>query len=387
MSLIKHLLLEITDAKKEALWKIFEKKYILRSSYYTINELKEIYSELEGAYSKAEETKEIDIEMVDKILSENKFMNNGWETPSLKEDIGSYITLLEVLMANISIYINIHYATFNAILSIDPTPNSTYTMWCLSIINNNLNDVFIDTNFSNAEGKYKSKDLFKDRVIKNKYTRPFDLKTYGFAREFYYYGYGISRILTLLYTFIEDISKNRLILEKYDSYKKKNNFPQEYKDINKIKSFEELFEIIDDYEGSYINVYEKIQNEIKDGIIKENVDYKILGEDDEWLIINPISENGSCAVGFKTNWCTASGELSRDPDRRKNTNLYNSYKGDKLITFINKQSYKNNIQIQPDKNEYRDYKDSMIGIDGVRRKLSGKALEIFERVIKTYESN
>ena len=79
--------------------------------------------------------------------------------------------------------------------------------------------------------------------------------------------------------------------------------------------------------------------------------------------------------------------MSRDPDKKKNHNYYATYKGTTLISFINKQSYKKNIQIQPKKDEYRDYKDDYIGIDGVRNKLTGKALEIFEKVIKKYESN
>jgi len=390
MGLIKHLLLEITDAKREALFKIFDLKYTQKygnpaHAFYVF-----IYKKISEAIDKAEKTDSIDMDFLKEfVFPNNPFLKNQ-NTDNLIElhrgkRLDIYLSLLYVLLSNISVYINLNISTFELILSIDPTPNNSYTQWLLKILEN---DRYLMTLYTMGLkfNEYKQYGIMKYEY-ENKHNMFFSLFDYGFTKNGSDKGYYLGTVNGVTVILIEDREKFKQLLEKYDQYKKKNNFPQEFKDINKIKSFNELFEIIEDYEGSYINVYEKIQNEIKVGTIKKNIDYKILGEDDEWLIINPKSENGACAVGFKTNWCTSFGELSRDPDKKKNTNHYTTYKSSILISFIHKKSHKKNIQIQPKKDEYRDYKDVPIGIDGVRRNLTGKALEIFEKVIKKYESD
>jgi len=390
MSLIKYLLTEITDAKKEALFKIFDLKYTQKHGNPTHTYYVLLYKKISEAISIAEKTDSVDMNFLEEyVFPSNTFLekrntNNLIELHSGKR-LDIYLSLLYVFLSNISVYINLNISTFELILSIDPTSNNNYSQWLLKILENDRYKLSIFTIGSKFHD-YKRYDIMKYEY-KNNHNMFFSLFDYGFTRKGTDYGYYLSSINACTTILIEDREKYKQLLEKYDSYKKKGNFPQEYKDINKIKSLSELFEIVDDYESSFVNVYEKIQNEIKDGSIKKNIDYKILGEDDEWLIINPKSENGACATGFKTNWCTSFGELSRDPDKKKNHNYYATYKGTTLISFINKQSYKKNIQIQPKKDEYRDYKDDYIGIDGVRNKLTGKALEIFEKVIKKYESN
>ena len=112
-------------------------------------------------------------------------------------------------------------------------------------------------------------------------------------------------------------------LNEIESYLKEHknnhqNFPDEYKDIFNIKSFEQLENIV-------INVgSEKYQI---DGSKADDID--VLYEDDIWYVAEPLTHEAAIFLGKHTNWCTAAkSKLSLE--------RYNEYKP--LTVIINKKT-------------------------------------------------
>ena len=71
------------------------------------------------------------------------------------------------------------------------------------------------------------------------------------------------------------------------------------KDINKIKSLQELYEIVQPYLGG------DIATSKSDEVRKIKEDAEKVYEDNEWLVIIPHTQAASCYYGKGTQWCTA----------------------------------------------------------------------------------
>ena len=139
------------------------------------------------------------------------------------------------------------------------------------------------------------------------------------------------------------ITKNRLILDGFSIFedhqrindafdlhfnlKQRADFPQQYKDINNIKSFDELMTIIKPYRQGGLN--EKFEKVIEK--IQENKDYKLLYEDSEVEIYVPLTEQGACTLGYKTDWCTTWGKNSFNTQFEKRTNHFSTYEDKKYF--------------------------------------------------------
>ena len=108
---------------------------------------------------------------------------------------------------------------------------------------------------------------------------------------------------------LEDLPKATKYIDTFN--KVKSRLPIEKRDINKFKSLPDMFVIIQPYleSGEEIQSNTSLEKEIKQ---KET---KRLFEDNNWLVVQPLSERAACYYGKNTEWCTAA----------KNDNRFNYY--------------------------------------------------------------
>jgi hypothetical protein len=259
MSLIKLLLTEITYAKEQALKNIYDKKYFIPS----------------------EDTKQ----MMETI-------------PSLRDGIDE---------------------GFDLILSLDKTPNNSYTSWLLQKGLSTYTKTTIS--FTNM--------LVYEDILRN-----------------------------------EDDITNALTV--HLNNKNKPNFPKEYKDINSVNSLEDLYTIIKPFD-SIVGDMTQYEFLIKTDPNEES--YRILFESDKVLVVKPITEQGACLVGSKSEWCTTWGEHSYNPKFKKRSNHFDTYQSDSdnqfdllddLITFLNKKDDDLSYQIKIYKNEFKDLNNTHV---------------------------
>ena len=108
--------------------------------------------------------------------------------------------------------------------------------------------------------------------------------------------------------FMEDLYKVTEDLEKFHYLKKTKKYKGQ-KDIGQIKSVEELYDNVKDYQVSKDEITKTKAERLRDDVDK-------VYEDDKWLILVPKSKEASCHYGGgQTRWCTAS----------KSSNYYDHY--------------------------------------------------------------
>lgn len=118
---------------------------------------------------------------------------------------------------------------------------------------------------------------------------------------------------------LDDLNKISKDLILFDKYRNKLDI----KDINKIKSHRDLYELVKVYHKSDVV---PVSNKEKERIIKQGA--KKFHEDNTWLVIIPETHDAACYYGKGTRWCTAAND---DPDTFENYN-----KQGNLYIFINK---------------------------------------------------
>lgn len=96
----------------------------------------------------------------------------------------------------------------------------------------------------------------------------------------------------------EDYDKARRYLDCFDRYRRRLGGV----DLNRIKSLPDLYDLIKDYLDSPDSVV-KSDAEIERAI--KATEAERLFEDEEWLIIHPLTQNAAVIYGRGTQWCTA----------------------------------------------------------------------------------
>ena len=91
--------------------------------------------------------------------------------------------------------------------------------------------------------------------------------------------------------------------------------------------------------------------------LTKDVDYKLILNGDKWMVFQPLTEKGSCTLGFGTEWCTAWGSKSLDKSKRGRKNLFKDYKED-LYTLFSKETQKPVWQIHLDTKQFMDKNDT-----------------------------
>lgn len=139
--------------------------------------------------------------------------------------------------------------------------------------------------------------------------------------------------------YLEDLGRLNTALNLFHKFKQK--LPQQNRDINKIKSLQELENLVDQFST------EKTKREIKKEIRKEiDKETEILYDGSAGKILIPKTEKASCFWGQGTKWCTAS---------EKNNFFQNYSKEGPLYILITPSGKKFQIHLETD--QIKDEKD------------------------------
>lgn len=154
---------------------------------------------------------------------------------------------------------------------------------------------------------------------------------------------------------IEDLSRLKVALTKYVDLKFKNKLKPEHKDINRVKSLNELEDLIDDYAVNAVQPQSERQKEkeFEEQLYKKG--WAILYYNDaEIKIVIPNTKEASCFFGRNTRWCTASTE---------SYNYFGEYNedGPLYIILIKKENKRYQFHIQS--NQFMNEKDQALTIN------------------------
>lgn len=112
--------------------------------------------------------------------------------------------------------------------------------------------------------------------------------------------YGISRW--------EDV-KSRVIpnLRKFEILKNKKKLPPEQRDLNRLKSLSELEAIVDQFDEQELQSQTQQSKSVEQQMYQHG-DAKLIHDDAQIKVVQPLTEKGSCYFGINTKWCTAARE-------------------------------------------------------------------------------
>ena len=172
--------------------------------------------------------------------------------------------------------------------------------------------------------------------------------------------------------YFEDIhSKTIPALLKYDSLKKKNKLKPEHRDIGKIKSLDDLLDILDGYAEEDIKSNKERDKEIERKFY-ESGEAELIYNDSEMKVVVPRTERASCFFGRNTRWCTAA---------TKGRNMFDYYakQGDLYIVLIKKNNERYQFNFETD--QFMDEKDKPINTTKLVEKYP-KLYDIFAPIAK-----
>ena len=201
---------------------------------------------------------------------------------------------------------------------------------------------------------------------------PHELKrriTYYYKNDPFHNSYVI---LTMMSRYWEDVPKLKSYLKYYDEAKRKNELPDEYKDINQLVP---LYTHNDGSDGSMpshgkmvdpiriMNYITKPYRTIKqkdvfkaiDAHLKEGKDYEFLGEFEKYKMYKPLTQKGASILGMNTEWCTTYGEHCTNPDWQDRNSYFDDY--EELFILINKKTPEMKFQLDFDSNQFMDKDD------------------------------
>ena len=126
-------------------------------------------------------------------------------------------------------------------------------------------------------------------------------------------------------------------------------------DINKVLSITDLYDLV----KNYIAKSEKSITSILATLNEE--EYDIILNSDSWYILAPKTEKASAYLGVNTEWCTAWGQYSLNPDYKDRTNHFKSHnsKGP-LYIMINKENEFDKYQLHFESNQLKNPADREI---------------------------
>ena len=167
--------------------------------------------------------------------------------------------------------------------------------------------------------------------------------------------------------YVQDKEKLREYLTLYHEAKRKNELPDEYRDIN------QLPDVLDD-PMSYRNIEDPIKilyNTVKkfmveqqgntfdliDAKLTKKKDYEVISEGSyDYNVYVPLNQKSASIMGHKTQWCTTYGGECTNIDWRSRTSYFTDYKT--LVILINREN--------PDKKkQFAFYEDEFMDQDDV----------------------
>jgi len=135
-----------------------------------------------------------------------------------------------------------------------------------------------------------------------------------------------------------------------------------------------------------INSIPDLYELVKDKIVKTNTtlatliealdpkEYEVKHNGDSWFVIVPKSEKASSYLGVNTEWCTAWGDYSLNPDHKDRTCRFNSYSPQgPLYIIVNKENENDKYQLHFPSNQLKNPADNEISN---RAKFFNERLEV-----------
>ena len=186
------------------------------------------------------------------------------------------------------------------------------------------------------------------------------------ADEVYAYGspdWGV-KLEQLQKQFMEDLYKTTEDLQKFHRFK--SQIPQEKRDINKITSFDELYDLTKGFSLEQATTT-KAERVLKDA--------EMVYDGPNWEILIPQSEEASCHYGSGTRWCTAGSS----------NNYYDHYsKQGPLYIVTNKKDPTDKYQFHFESNQFMDKEDRTLSLSpflNERPELKEFFKEMFKRFL------
>jgi len=186
------------------------------------------------------------------------------------------------------------------------------------------------------------------------------------ADEVYAYGspdWGV-KLEQLQKQFMEDLYKTTEDLQKFHRFK--SQIPQEKRDINKITSFDELYDLTKGFSLEQATTT-KAERVLKDA--------EMVYDGANWEILIPQSEEASCHYGSGTRWCTAGSS----------NNYYDHYsKQGPLYIITNKKDPTDKYQFHFESNQFMDKEDRNVSLSpflNERPELKEFFKELFKRFL------
>lgn len=126
-------------------------------------------------------------------------------------------------------------------------------------------------------------------------------------------------------------------------------------DVNKIESIADMYEIVKDY----VVKSEKSLVSILSALGKD--EYKLILNGDNWYVLTPKTEKAAAYLGVNTEWCTAWGQYSLNPDYKDRTNHYQSHANSgPLYIMINKENELDKYQLHFETDQLKNPADNEI---------------------------
>ena len=164
------------------------------------------------------------------------------------------------------------------------------------------------------------------------------------ADKHYAYGspdWGV-KLEQLQEQFMEDLYKTTEDLQKYHRFKKQ--IAQEKRDINRIESFDELYELTKEFS------LEQATSTKAERVLQ---DAELVYDGPNWEILVPKSREASCHYGANTRWCTAGSS----------NNYYDHYsKQGPLYIITNKKDPTDKYQFHFESNQFMDKEDRSVSL-------------------------
>ena len=181
------------------------------------------------------------------------------------------------------------------------------------------------------------------------------------------YAYGSNewgvKLEQLQATFMEDLYKTTEDLQKFNRFK--NKIPQEKRDINRIASPDELYDIVKEFS------LEEAQTSKADRVLK---DAELVYDSSKWDVVIPKSREAACHHGSNTRWCTAGSS----------NNYYDHYsKQGPLYIITNKKDPTDKYQFHFESNQYMDKEDRQVELSKFLNERP-ELKEFFKEMFKTF---
>jgi hypothetical protein len=126
-------------------------------------------------------------------------------------------------------------------------------------------------------------------------------------------------------------------------------------DVNKIESIADMYEIVKDY----VAKTEKSLASILSALGKDEYEFILNGKN--WYVVTPKTEKAAAYLGVNTEWCTAWGQYSLNPDYKDRTNHYRSHANSgPLYIMINKENELDKYQLHFETDQLKNPADQEI---------------------------